>query len=170
MTLKWIGAALVVIGCGGFGFRMAHRYKMELRDLRELDEAIRWMICELEYRQSPLPQLIRGAALRCVGPLKGLFTQLSTELEAQISPNAVGCMEAALIKCALEEGLLVSNLRKLGRTLGEFHLQGQISSLQAVLLDCERDITQLEQNRPQRIRSYQTLGFCAGAALAILFV
>ena len=170
MSIKWIGAGLIVVGCGGFGFMMAIFYQRELALLRSLEEVIRWMICELEYRKTPLPELIREAAGKSRGRLKELLLQLSGELAAQILPDAMGCMEAALRKCCMEQGPLTSYLRKLGRTLGEFDLLGQISSLQAVLVDCRKEIEEMEKDRPQRLRSYQTLGLCAGAALAILFV
>ena len=38
-----------------------------------------------------------------------------------------------------------------------------------VMLDREQ-LRELERNRQQRLRSYRTLGLCAGAALAILLL
>ena len=35
---------------------------------------------------------------------------------------------------------------------------------------CDRELESLGKNGEERLRSYQTLGLCAGAALAILFV
>lgn len=170
MNIKWIGAALIVVGCGGFGFLTAQLYNRQIRDLRSLEEVIRWMICELEFRQTPLPQLVRDGAAKCAGSIREVLTQLAQTLEAQVAPDAAACMESVLRKCILYHGSAEEHLRKLGRSLGEFDLQGQISSMQAVLADCRTDIDAFEKDRPQRVRSYQTLGLCAGAALAILFV
>ena len=54
--------------------------------------------------------------------------------------------------------------------MGQFDLSGQLKGFEAVNKDCLRELTDLENNRTQRTRSYQTLGLCAGAALAILFL
>ena len=34
----------------------------------------------------------------------------------------------------------------------------------------KRELRELERNRQQRLRSYRTLGLCAGAALALLLL
>ena len=58
----------------------------------------------------------------------------------------------------------------LGASLGRFDLQGQLQGIESVRAQCRKDLAELEDNRDQRLRSYQTLGLCAGCALAILFL
>ena len=58
----------------------------------------------------------------------------------------------------------------LGRWLGRFDLDGQLKGLDAVRQECRRHLEELNNNREVRLRSYQTLGLCAGAAIAILFI
>lgn len=58
----------------------------------------------------------------------------------------------------------------LGATLGRFDVDGQIRGLEAVRELCRRELDELSRDRDTKLRSYQTLGLCAGAALAILFV
>ena len=58
----------------------------------------------------------------------------------------------------------------LGRTLGRFDLDGQLIGLENARRDCRRAVDALSENRDNRLRCYQTLGLCAGAALAILFI
>ena len=58
----------------------------------------------------------------------------------------------------------------LGKSLGRFDLNGQLLGVESVRSYCRRELGSLEAGRDQRIRGYQTLGVCAGAALAILFV
>ena len=48
--------------------------------------------------------------------------------------------------------------------------QGQILGLEAVRSHCRSELDALSANQDERLRSYQTLGLCTGAALAILFV
>ena len=58
----------------------------------------------------------------------------------------------------------------LGNTLGKFDLEGQISGIDAVRSFCEQELNSLSANKQNRIRSYETLGICAGAALAVLLI
>ena len=44
------GAALVIAGCGGFGFSIASGYKREEGILRQLLRALNYMEWELQYR------------------------------------------------------------------------------------------------------------------------
>ena len=170
MTMKWIGALLVIAGCGGVGFTMAASYRREERCLRALLRALDYMTCELQFRLTPLPELCRTAGKECGGPTGEALKMLSQELESQINPDADSCMYAALCK---QEHLPTSTaeaLTLLGKSLGRFDLEGQLQGIESVRSHCRRELTVLEAGRDQRIRGYQTLGVCAGAALAILFV
>lgn len=170
MMWKWIGAILVITGCGGFGFSLAASYKKEELALRQLIHVLNYMECELQYRLTPLPELCRQAGAEAGGPVQRVLTALAEELEHQISPDAASCMTAALRSIPELPRSLRSLFRALGQTLGRFDLPGQLQGLEAVRSDCRRALEALTKNRDVRIRSYQTLGLCAGAALAILFL
>ena len=58
----------------------------------------------------------------------------------------------------------------MGSSLGRFDLEGQLQGLESVRIYCREQLDELSKDRDVRLRSYQTLGLCAGAALAILFV
>lgn len=170
MMYKWIGAILIVASCGGFGFLLTLRHKQEETALRQLIAALDFMECELQYRLTPLPELCRQAARQAGGQLQSVFQKLGEELDYQIAPDVESCMGTALAHCpALPDGTRAS-LTQLGKSLGRFDLQGQIQGLESVRADCRRKLDELAQNRENRLRSYQTLGLCAGAALAILFI
>lgn len=168
--MKWIGAILVIIGCGGVGFYMAFQYRRELQMLKQLEKALEYMTSELRYRQTPLPQLVRAAADRSCGALRHCLEELSGELESQIAPDAISCMKAVLAKAKDIPSRVFNCMEQLGSTLGLFDLEGQLAGFASVQRECGRGIEEMEAGKQQRIRSYQTLGLCAGAALAILFV
>lgn len=169
MNYKWFGAVLIIAGCGGFGFSLAAACRRKEQLLRQMICALQSMQWELQYRLTPLPELCRQAGKASGGALRDIFLNLARELDWQRYPDAYSCMCAAL-KRSRE---LPDNLRKLllqlGRSLGRFDLKGQLSGLEAVQKACERQMEELLQNRDVRLRCYQTLGLCAGAALAILF-
>lgn len=168
--LKWYGAILIVLGCGSIGFAMAAAHRREETVLRQLIGALDFMQCELQYRLTALPDLCRMTAAQCQGNLRTLFITLAQELEDQLSPDAFHCMNAALAKVPKIPGKAGEILRSMGRTLGRFDLEGQIQGLENARQNCRRMLENMSENREVRLRSYQTLSLCAGAALAILFL
>lgn len=170
MNAKLIGAALIVAGCGGVGFSMAAAHRREEKALRQLVRALDYMGCELQFRLTPLPELCRCAASESAGVVSQTLLLLAAELEAQVAPDAVSCMNAALTKISGLPQRVRKNLQLLGASLGQFDLQGQLTGLEGVRKQCRLDLDELTKDRDVRLRSYQTLGLCAGSALAILFL
>lgn len=170
MNLKWIGAAIVLLGCGGFGFYLAAQHRREEKNMRQLIAVMDYMECELEYRLTSLPELCRNASDVSTGMVRNLFLSLSQELDRQIAPDASCCMQAVLAEVKNLSPQTAKIMIHLGKTLGRFDLPGQLRGLESVRRECVQALEQLTANRDMRIRSYQTLGLCAGAALAILFL
>ena len=166
---KWIGAMLVIAGCGSVGFSMAWAHKREEWLLRNLKGALDFMACELHYRMTPLPELCRLAGVEQKNPVGQTFLRLSGELERQSLPNVEQCMNNSLPEGELPKRVR-EGFRLLGQNLGRFDLQGQLKGMETVRNYCDLELESLGKNREERMRSYQTLGLCAGAALAILFV
>lgn len=170
MSYKWIGAIFIIVSCGGFGFSLAAAHIREENTLRQLVGALDFMECELQYRLTPLPDLCRQAGNGAKGCVKSVLLALSGELEAQVAPDVESCMSAALSAAGDIPKHTRDALELLGRSLGRFDLPGQLKGLEAVRTACRRQLDVLTTNREPRLRSYQTLGICAGAALAILFI
>lgn len=170
MMVKVFGAILVIAGCGGFGFSLAAAHHREEHSLRKLIAALDLMECELQYRLTPLPDLCMLLVREIGGALGSVFSRLARELEAQISPDVNCCMRAAIAKSETLPKHTEKALIHLGRSLGRFDLDGQVKGLEAVRSECRRALDALCNNKDHRIRSYQTLGLCAGAAIVILFI
>lgn len=170
MLLKFFGAAFVIVACGSVGFRIASNYRKEEKSLRQLVAVLDYLECELQYHLTPLPTLCRQAAMESSSLLTNVFAGLAVEMDAQISPDFNSCMEAVLSKNMQLPPVTTSCLTLLGKSMGRYDLEGQRKGLEAVRQECRRQIEILSTNRENRLRSYQTLGLCAGAALAILFV
>lgn len=171
MNTRMIGAMLVVTGCGAVGFYMAMTHKQQIRAMRELLGILDYMVCELQYRMTPLPELCKKIGqVSSSGHVGFFFMKLSEELKSQISPHVNRCVEMALQKSSGLPHRCKEYLKMLGTTLGQFDLDGQLKGIQGVYAQMERELEQMEKGRLERIRSYQTLGLCAGAALAILLM
>lgn len=170
MSLKWLGVICVVAGCGGFGCMMAWNVKRETRMLRQLLCALDFLSCELSFRMTPLPEALRKTAALYTGSIQAVFLRLAEELEQQIAPDVASCMEAVIAKTPELSKKASVYFRDLGRLLGNFDLSGQEKGLESIRKQCNAELRQLEDGQSQRVRSYQTLGLCAGAALAILLI
>ncbi len=170
MNLQGMGAICIVVGCGGVGFGMALNHKREERALEELKKALEFMGSDLQYRLTPLPELCRRVSEFAKGSVGAVFGGLSRELDKQLRPDAESCMASALQSARDLPGKARTALEELGRSLGQFDLEGQVRGIALVEQLCEKELAGLAENRTQRLRSYQTLGLCAGAALAILFM
>lgn len=170
MSLKLIGGIMIVISCGGFGFLVAASHRKEVGSLRQLISVLDYMECELQYRLTPLPELCRQAATESKGFQRQVFSLLAAELEDQISPDVERCMLASLSKVKDIPGSTLHALELLGRSLGRFDIQGQLTGLESVRSECRHNLDMLTKNQGVRLRSYKTLGLCAGAAIAILFI
>lgn len=170
MSLKWIGAFLIMSGCGLIGFSISAAYRREERELHQMIGVMEYMTCELQYKMTPLPDLCRQAGRERSGIVGRLLMNLSNELESQVSPDVQSCLAVA----AATAGPLPNRIQEavciLGASLGRFDLEGQLQGMEAVRTFCKEQLDRMSANRDVRLRSYQTLGLCAGAALAILFV
>lgn len=168
MEYKWIGAMLVIGGCGGFGFSVAREAIRQERLLRQLLESLDFMESELRYRLTPLPELFQLCALRANGCLRRLFLDMAGELDKHAEPQVEVCLRNALDAQPAIPGRVRRRIYQLGKNLGRFDLEGQIQGIENARQGCKRELRELERNRQQRLRSYRTLGLCAGTALAVL--
>lgn len=168
--MKLIGAFMIMIGCGGSGFALVAAYRYQEQSLLQLTRAVEFMICELQYRMTPLPELCSKAATVCTGCVKKVLNQLHIELEMQVIPDAATCMQVTIADNDHLPERLQECMELLGNTLGRFDLPGQLQGLESVKKKAAFELEQLRRNQDVRFRCYRTLGICAGAALVILLI
>ena len=170
MNFKLVGAVLIICGCGLIGFKASALYRAEEYDLRQLISALDYMVCELRYRRSTLPDLCYLVGKERNGRIGKLFENLAKELSAQMSPDVQSCLAVAAATCGSLSKKVQQAICIMGSSLGRFDLEGQLQGLESVRVYCRDQLDNLAKDRDVRLRSYQTLGLCAGAALAIMFV
>ena len=170
MIIKLLGAVLVTCGCGGCGVMVAAAHKRETSALQNFLAALDILECELQYRYASLPELCRTAAQNSKGTIRNVLLALACELDKQVSPDVEKCMQAVLSNTPQIPTLTANAFLLFGQSLGKFDLEGQLQGLESVRVYCRDQLDNLAKDRDVRLRSYQTLGLCAGAALAILFV
>lgn len=170
MMPKIWGALLIMIGCGGFGLTICMSYKREEEMLRQLIHAFNLFQCELEFRMTPLPDLCLLAGTECKGTIGTYFQTLAFELNKLEAVNVSNCIVSTKETLGIISERVDKALDILAMTLGQFDLQGQLQGLETARNYCNLELEQMSQNRETRLRSYQTLGLCGGAAIVILLV
>ena len=169
MDYKWIGAVLIVAGCGGFGFSLVAAHRREERTLQSVLRILDHMISELHFHSTPLPELCMGASALCHDAVGELFMRLSAELEACDTADASECMKRVLDRTQIPQ-TTCSVLEFLGASMGRYDMDGQMKTLEESRKICRSHLHSLSENREGRLRNYQTLSLCTGAALAILLI
>ena len=167
--MKYVGAGLLLLGCGCFGMTLTASCRREQALLRRLIHALQEMEWELKFRMTELPELCRTAGAAAGGTLRAVFEELARKLDAGDVTDIGGSLNS-IVNTAELPRRVKRNLRQLGRSLGRFDLEGQLQGLQAVRLQCRRDLQAMEENSTERLRCCRTLALCAGAALVILFL
>ena len=170
MTIKIIGAILLIVGFGGVGFLMANAYKHEIRVLRQFVRTLEFMKNELHFHLTPLPELSRQISATENGCLGHFFFVLAEELDSQVRPDVQSCVKAALSKSREIPTSTSRMIAILGKTLGRFDLRGQLADIEALLGECSQKLNVLVADQDKRIQKYQTLGLCAGVAMAIVLI
>lgn len=166
--MKWLGAILVIAGCGSCGLMMEANDRKEEKTLRQLFWALEWLAGELSYRMWPLPILFRQVSEQSKGMISDIFRDFAEELDRKVTPDASGCMDDVLILYPLlpEKGKQI--LSGLGRSMGRFDLEGQLCQIVNWKNEAQAALERHCDGRDQRLRCYRTVGICAGLALAIL--
>lgn len=169
MTTRVLGAVLLLAGSCGFAIALAAHNARQKILLRQLQRIVAEMELELKFRLTPLSDLCRKSVTAVGGDLKKLFVSLADRLDGGWEGDVSGCMNALAsdpeLPCVIRRCL-----RELGDCLGRFDLEGQLAGLDGVKARIRQELNVLNENGKERIRSYQTLAVCAGAALAILLI
>lgn len=170
MIIRILGALLIIITCGSFGYSMVATHKRTLRILRQLMNSFEYLTMELQYRMLPLPDLLMRTAEYTGGIVGQFYKALASEIEKQISPNVAICADAALTQVSNLPEPAVICIAELCKSLGHFTIEGQLNVLENVKLICDQKIAALVNNQDARLRSYQTLALCTGAAVVIILI
>ena len=166
--LKLLGTVCILGACGFCGFSMAAGLDRREQELKALADAIDLIPCEIACRGSALPELCPVVARAFPGTVGQAFSALGLALR-QPDPGPLLPLLAAGIPREMGPECRAA-LCALGRSLGAYDLDSQLSALDSAGADCLQRLEQLRQGKAQRMKCYRALGLCGGAALAILLL
>lgn len=168
--LKTVGILLVVLGASGTGFTMALHIRRSAAVLRQLLGALEQMRGEIACQQTPLPELMRLVSAECRGGVGAFFGRVADALYLRQEGSVYAIVKKAL--AAAPPSLFSSRVRlillQLAGSLGKYDLDSQLASLELAAQRLQALLDELQSDQRSRVRSYCTLGVCAGLAIAIL--
>ena len=170
MIGKWIGAICIFTACASVGFSIGFK---QIREIKMLEQWIRIshrMEKEIGYYGRSIPDLFRMISYEEKGELAQVFLRTAIEMENQIHPDASRCMSIAIAKTEGLPSSILELLDFLGNELGKYNLDEQLKGIAQISEIAVERRNLLCKDRVKRMRGYQTLGLCAGAALVILFI
>ena len=170
MINRILGALLLVAGCGCIGFTMANTYRREVQMLRQMCCFLERIGCELQYRLTPLPQLLRNELEILSGDMHALILDFVIQLESQVTPDVSSCLKASIEKYPGISQRIRMLLFDLGTSLGRFDLNGQLKCLDALQTAVRNELTYLEDKLPGYTRCCHTYALGVGAILALILI
>ena len=169
--LRLIGAALVTLSASLVGFGFARGVRRQCAQLEGLLWALDFMQAELSARLTPLQlfsalsacrqkdvALFFEAAGRALSVPSGCTVPVSFKRGFQASPGLSPGQEA------------VQTLYGLSTALGRFDLESQLAAIERAKGSITSVLLQLQAQKRARCRSYETIGICAGLALAVILL
>lgn len=170
MTIRLIGAVMILSGSGVLGYLMSSAYRREIKLLCQFLELLDAVECELQYRQEPLPAIFDRISKNRSEEVFILFSALADELRSQIQPDVQSCLYSVMSKHSNLPCSLAGLVNKFGRTLGQYSAKGQLLELEAVRQEAKHLKEHLETEQKVKIKNYRALSICAGAAVVIILI
>ena len=169
--IRLLGAALIIVGCGGLGLSAVSRLDSRVRDLRELSAGLEILQRELGWRLSPLPDALEAAAGGTHERAAGFYAFCAQGARQLAGASFRTLWSRGLEQCPLrlsrEDRAL---LEQLGPILGRYDGDSQRQAVENVLAGLSRQRAQAEDDRKRLGRVYGVLGLTAGLFLALVLI
>lgn len=170
--IRLLGAGFVALAAGAVGFGFARNVKLQCTQLDALVWALETMQGEMSARLTPLPELFL---------LLGSSGQRDVSLFFRTAGMALTTPPGCTVPVAFKWGFAASaNFRPgeqavqalyaLASGLGRLELERQLAAIEQAKGAVTRELLSVQAQKQARMRSYGTIGVCAGLALAVILL
>ena len=170
--IKLLGKAMIVLGSGSAGFGFARAVRAQLRQLNALLAALEAMKGEIEYRLTPLPELFAALGEGTEPVTAAFFRGCAAMMEADraLPPQLVLGRAMEQTTSLQWSARTRETVRNLAFSLGKFDLGGQVRAIELAQERLRAELAEVQAGSRARCRSYETIGICAGLALAVILL
>lgn len=166
--MKLAGIVFIVLSAGSVGYGMAVAMKKKCIVLRQLLDSLQVLKNEIALCGTPLPQAFALMAVSAEGELERIFSDVAKDMDQHRWVTPYASFQAAMETVSEEE--ISPILLSLARKLGKYDIDAQLQGIEMARCQTEELLQQLERERHVKSRTYETLGICAGLAVAILLI
>lgn len=170
LTIKLVGAALVVLSCGYAGLLVAYRFRARPVELRYLRVALQVLETEIAYAATPLPEVLGKLAGRFPAPV-GLLWETTGRLLQDGRGRSMGEVWSISLDYFSRFSALTGEdldiLLQFGFDLGNSSKAEQVKNLRLTGEQLRLQEEKAEQERQKNERLWRALGFLGG--LAVVF-
>ncbi len=168
---RLMGCVLLLCACVGMGVAAVMGLRARVVQLRGFLAALEEMAREVQFRLTPMPELLSNLGDRLKGPVGEFFRLCAGGLDGlDRRPFSKLWREAleATDLCLEEEDLLL--LEELGNSLGRYDSRRQCEALIQTRDRLEENLIAAMDRRERLGRVYGALGLAAGAFLIIVLI
>ena len=140
--------------------------------LHALLAALEAMKGEIEYRLTPLPELFAALGEGTEPVTAAFFRGCAAMMEADraLPPQLVLGRAMEQTTSLQWSARTRETVRNLAFSLGKFDLGGQVRAIELAQERLRAELAEVQAGSRARCRSYETIGICAGLALAVILL
>ncbi|MDD3853221.1 MAG: stage III sporulation protein AB [Syntrophomonadaceae bacterium] len=173
LWLKTIGIVLVMTGFGSWGLNQARRIRSRVEQLAGLRLGLNFLLKEITYIHTPLPQALKRTAQFSAYPVSVIFKEVACCLEEKQGNTASEAWQKGMQKLSFYSELTLADLELLS-TLGYQIGMSDAKEQERVFLLVQEELKLLEEEAVKACESGQKLwsysGFVLGAVVVLLLI
>lgn len=172
-VLKVIGLICMIAGGAGVGYSMSVQVGRRYRQLQALQRMVAFLMGEITYGNTPLPEALKHAAERMEEPFASFLNELAKEMMKFPSKTFAELFSQNVYHHLKGSSLDKKDLEMLchmGTSLGYLDRDMQLRTLQLYETELNQEVVAAYETMPGRQKLYQTLGIMGGLFLVILFL
>lgn len=171
--VKFFGALLIIIACGGAGFFKGQKFAKRPVQIRKLRSVLQNLETEISWTATPLPEALNKVGKIAGAPVGLLFIKASDLIRENAYFSVGEAWEHALQKT--KQYLAVGQeeleiLKSFGYGLGNSHREEQIKNLSLVREHLKSLEITAEAEKVKYEKMYRTMGFLVGMAIALILI
>lgn len=169
--IRWLGAVMILCASSAVGIRMAGEVRKSLKLYQSLIAGLRQMESEIAYRSLPLGELLASQSEQFPPPLKEVFADASRRIGLSPGvPFGIHMRRAVQTVSDRLPSAMAEILCDLSDQMGREDPAAQTAALEAAADRANRELEEIRRGKKERCRNYETIGVCAGLALAVILI
>lgn len=171
--LRIVGIVIILLGSTAFGIYKSCVYVNRLNNLYEIKKVFLYIQGEIRYMNTPMPEVLEGAAIRVKGQLREFFFRIAEELNRKNRKEFRKIWEETIrqeLSAEVMEKEALSELSQMGGQLGCLDLKAQEKAIDYFLQKWEFIIEKRRKEKESRLKLYYACGIMGGLLMVIILI